>query len=123
MGMLCLFCNLNSYKSRKIQRGFKISYTGDADATYRIIEKSADISKAKITIAAKEYTGSAVTLEKDDFTTFTLGGTPLTLGTDYEIVSYTNNVKKGTASVTVRGINSCGGMKTVKFKIGAKVLK
>ncbi|MCD8038470.1 MAG: hypothetical protein LUE96_05225, partial [Lachnospiraceae bacterium] len=91
----------------------KGAYTGDADAMYRIIEKSADIAKAKITIAAKEYTGSAVTLENGDFTTFTLGGTSLTEN-DFEIVSYTNNVKKGTASVTVRGINNYGGMKTVK---------
>ncbi|MCD8038081.1 MAG: DUF285 domain-containing protein, partial [Lachnospiraceae bacterium] len=87
---------------------------GTLSAMYKIIDKTKDIAKAKIKIAAKEYTGSAVTLENGDFTTFTLGGTSLTLGTDYEIVSYTSNVKKGTASVTVRGINNYGGMKTVK---------
>ena len=40
----------------------------------------------------------------------------------YEIVpnSYKNNVKEGTASVTIRGVNNYGGTKIVKFSIRAK---
>ncbi|MDE6608907.1 MAG: hypothetical protein K2K54_14330 [Lachnospiraceae bacterium] len=51
------------------------------------------------------------------------GGTEeLTYGTDYEIIedSYVNNLKKGTASVKVRGPGKYGGTKAVKFKIQAK---
>lgn len=34
--------------------------------------------------------------------------------------SYINNIRKGTAKVTLRGIGEYGGLKTVTFKIGAK---
>lgn len=42
----------------------------------------------------------------------------------YEIVpgSYKNNVEKGTASVTIRGVDNYGGTKTVTFTIRAKGL-
>lgn len=42
----------------------------------------------------------------------------------YEIVpgSYKNNVEKGTASVTIRGVDNYGGTKTVTFTIRAKEL-
>ena len=49
-------------------------------------------------------------------------------GVDFEIVegSYKNNVAKGTASVTIRGISENGGLyggtKTIKFKIGKRTL-
>lgn len=44
-------------------------------------------------------------------------------GTDYEIVSYSNNTKKGKkATVTICGIGSYGGTKTIKFTITAKKL-
>lgn len=44
---------------------------------------------------------------------------------DYEILedSYVNNVRKGTASVKVRGLGDYGGTKTVKFKIQAKKME
>ena len=46
----------------------------------------------------------------------------LVYGTDYETLpdSYTNNVKKGTATVTIVGKEKYGGSKQVKFKITAK---
>ena len=37
--------------------------------------------------------------------------------------SYVNNIKKGTASVKIRGINNYGGTRTVKFKIQAKKIE
>ncbi|MCR5450159.1 MAG: hypothetical protein K6F23_12290, partial [Solobacterium sp.] len=46
--------------------------------------------------------------------------TPLELDTHYEIVGYTNNIKKGTAKVTFRGKGEYGGEKTVSFKIGQR---
>ena len=36
------------------------------------------------------------------------------------IVSYSNNINKGTAKVTFRGIGEYGGTKTVTFKIGQR---
>ena len=50
-----------------------------------------------------------------------LKGTPL-LSTDYEIVGYSNNINKGTAKVTIHGLNNYGGTKTVSFKIKSKKL-
>lgn len=41
----------------------------------------------------------------------------LVCGTDYEIESYKNNNKKGTATVAIRGIGRYGGTKTVEFAI------
>lgn len=43
--------------------------------------------------------------------------TDLKMGTDYEIADYSNNLKKGTATVTFKGIGAYAGEKTVKFKI------
>lgn len=39
---------------------------------------------------------------------------------NYEVAGYSNNINKGTATVTIKGINDCGGVKTVKFKIKKK---
>ena len=57
---------------------------------------------------------------------FGKNGEPLIHGVDYVIVedSYKNNVKKGKASVTIKGISDrCGGTKTVKFDIKAKKIE
>ena len=43
------------------------------------------------------------------------------LGDDcYEIVKYDNNVSKGKAFITIKGIGDYGGVKTVKFTIKSK---
>lgn len=39
---------------------------------------------------------------------------------DYEIISYTNNIKKGTAKLTIHGLGEYGGTKTVTYKIIAQ---
>ena len=44
----------------------------------------------------------------------------LVLGKDFEITGYTNNIRKGTAKVTVRGINGMAGTRTLTFKITQK---
>ena len=48
-----------------------------------------------------------------------MGKTVLTTD-DYEIIGYSNNVKKGTATVTIKGKGNYGGTKAVKFTIQAK---
>ena len=98
----------------------KGNYTGAVSTTYRILETGKDISKATFKITQKEYTGSPVILTESDITATINKTTPLKLGTDFVIDGYTNNLKKGTAKVTFRGINGYGGTKTVSFKIGQR---
>lgn len=97
----------------------KDNYTSSVIASYTITEAS--FSSAKIDVKSKVYTGKAVTLDKDDITV-TVDGKTLTYGVDYEIVdgTYSNNVKKGTASVVVKGLGNYGGSQTVKYKITSK---
>ena len=92
------------------------NYSGELSTTYRITK--ADIGKAKVKIPTQTYTGKKI--EPADQIEVTLGGQNLAEGTDYEIVSYSNNVNKGSASVILRGIGDCGGSKTVKFTIKGK---
>lgn len=94
------------------------NYTGALMGEYRITQ--AAISSASISIPKQTYTGQAVTLDKSQITVRIKGEL---IGQDqYEIVpnSYKNNVKKGTASVTIRGVDNYGGIKTAKFAIRAK---
>ncbi len=97
----------------------KGAYSGGLEGVYRITEN--DFSKAAVTISPQTYTGKAVTLGKDQVTV-KIGKKTLAFGTDYEIVegSYEDNVKKGTARVTIAGKGSYGGTKTVKFRIMSK---
>ncbi len=113
----------------KVQAGTNIkatvkgkgAYSGELTAVYRITKSS--FNKAKIEISAQDYTGKEITLDKDDILV-KIGSTTLTYGTDYEIVadSYSDNIKKGTAKVTIIGKGNYGGTKTVKFRIVPKQL-
>ncbi len=94
------------------------NYCGIVSGEYRILAKGTDIAKAVFTVRTQEYTGDAVTLDQNAFTKALINKTePLTYGEDFEITGYSGNVQKGTASVTLHGINGYGGYKTVKFKI------
>lgn len=93
------------------------NYTGTLSNTYRIAK--ADISKAAVTVPAQTYTGKAI--EPNDEIIVKLNGRQLSKE-NYEIVKYDNNVNKGVAAVTIKGINDCGGTKTVKFQIKGKGL-
>lgn len=116
-------------KNSKVNAGTKVkvrvtgkgAYTGEMEGIYQITQN--DFNKAKISIRPQIYTGKAVTLDKDSVTV-KIETETLIFGTDYEIVenSYANNVKKGTASVTIVGKGNYGGTKTVKFKITARKL-
>lgn len=93
-------------------------YAGTQSVTFRYITQN--ISRASVTVAAQVYTGDAVEPTKDDIIV-KIGKTVLNK-TDYEIIGYSNNIKKGTAKVTIRGIGNYGGEKTVSFKINVKSL-
>lgn len=100
----------------------KGTYAGDGESPatisglYRIV--SADISKASVKVNKQYYTGKEVCPDKTQIV-ITLNGKVLK-AQDYEIVSYTNNINKGKAKVTVRGVGNYGGSKTVNFTIANK---
>lgn len=98
------------------------NYKGTIETTYRVVQAS--ISGAKVTVQAKVYTGKAITIDAQDFTKIKIGTTDLVYGQDYEVVedSYVNNVKKGTASVTIKGLGNYGGTKKVTFKITSRTV-
>lgn len=91
------------------------NYHGTVSGTFRITK--ADISKASVKIPAQTYTGKAI--EPDDKIEIKLNKKSLSKE-NYEVVGYSNNINKGTATVTIKGKNDCGGTKTVKFKIKQK---
>ena len=92
-------------------------------AVYHVV--SANISKAKVTVSPKEYNnGKEVTLTEDDITV-TMNGAKLHIGNDYEIdeTTYTNNYKKGKASVIIKGTGgNYGGSKKITFSIKGKIM-
>ncbi len=115
-----------------IKEGTSGMYSGKTQVSYRVIEKSQDISKGKIlktgkNAVTKTYTGSAVTLSDADLTgLISVSGVTLTPGVNFEVTGYENNMKTGNAKVTIAGIAGkdangkdvvFGGTKTITFKI------
>ncbi len=90
-------------------------YTGEASCCYRIT--AADIGKATVKIPAQTYTGREI--RPDGEIQVKLNRQVLSED-NYEITGYANNINKGTATVTIKGKNDCGGVKTVKFRIKGK---
>ena len=95
------------------------TYTGEASTTYRIVPQS--LAKATVKVANQQYTGKPIVPNKDDITV-TVNKVKVD-PENFEIVSCTNNVNKGSATLTIRGVGeNYGGVKTVKFKIDAKTM-
>ena len=113
------------------------NYRGEGSvltADYRITEF--DFKKVTVKVVPKTlpYTTKPVTLTEEDLILTMKVGTgkqavveELKLITDgddtkdgYKIISYKNNVNKGTAQVTLQGCGKYGGTKTVKFYIGTR---
>ncbi len=93
-------------------------YTGDISGTYRIV--AGDVFRASVRVYTQYYTGDEVRPDKSQIEV-KLGGVVLS-SEDYEIVSYENNVKKGSAKLTIKGVGDYGGTKTVSFTIAARTL-
>ncbi|WP_022779991.1 InlB B-repeat-containing protein [Butyrivibrio sp. AE3009] len=100
------------------------------------VKVGSDFSKASIKLTNKkyaaEYTGDPITFTDDEFNAiFTSSikvnkvAKTLKAGEDFEIVGYTNNIKKGTMTITLKGNEDAGltGTKTVKVKIAPKPIK
>ena len=89
----------------------KGNYTGSVDVKFAILGES--IAKATVTgISTAAYTGKAITPTP----VVKLNGKTLKKGTDYT-VSYKNNTKVGTATVTITGKGDYSGKITKKFLI------
>lgn len=92
------------------------NYTGSAEGVYSITR--ADIAKAKVAVPTQTYTGKAIEPKAKDISVL-MNGMPVS-SEEYEIISYTNNINKGTAKLTIQGKGNYGGTKTVSFKIKGK---
>ncbi len=93
----------------------KGNYTGSKTLTFTITAKSLSACKAALAVTTCIYTGAAqmpgITV-KD-------GNATLKKDTDYT-VSYANNTKVGTATVTIIGKGNYSGSQTMTFAITAK---
>ena len=90
---------------------------GDAQGTGDVetITTTKDISQGQLTLSFSSltYTGSPI---QATGATLTVGGTTLTEGTDYTL-SYSDNVKVGTATATATGIGACTGSLKTTFDV------
>lgn len=99
----------------------KGNYAGTKQSTiFRFIK--ADLAKANVKIETQNYTGTPIELSKDQIKVTIGGGKNAIelLETDYEIVGYSNNLNKGTATVVLAGCGNYGGRKKVNFNITSK---
>ena len=90
---------------------------GDAQGASDVetITTTKDISQGQLTLSFSSltYTGSPI---QATGATLTVGGTTLTEGIDYTL-SYSDNVKVGTATATATGIGACTGSLKTTFDI------
>ncbi|MBR3524226.1 MAG: hypothetical protein IKO11_00110 [Lachnospiraceae bacterium] len=129
----------------KLNAGQKISVVVTAKDTANVdIDESGlfaevtvgdNLAKAKIDAKklTKIYSGSAITLDDLDMgsVSVTYGKNKIELknGEDFTIVGYTNNVKKGTMTVTIQGTGeetergTFSGVKTFKVKVVPKTVE
>ncbi|MBO6137396.1 MAG: hypothetical protein J6O71_02175, partial [Lachnospiraceae bacterium] len=107
----------------------KGNYSSEAPAktAFRYMAPSANMSRTKTmrSISAQVYTGSAVYLGSKDLSEILYTGSKsapeyLVYGKDFAVSGYKNNKKKGTAKVTLKGLGSFAGTKTLTFRIAEK---
>ena len=87
--------------------------------TYRIIQMPISSGTIKAKIAPMDYTGRQIKPDKADID-ITLKGVPLN-PTDYKIISYGDNIKKGPGTVVIAGKGNYGGTRTITFSIKSKL--
>ena len=83
-------------------------------ATCQVMVGSVGLEDCEVTLASSSYAYDGTA--KKPAVTVICGGTALEEGTDYS-VSYSNNTKVGTATVTVTGMGDYTGTQTVNFTI------
>lgn len=98
-------------------------YADSAEVNFRYV--AANIASAKVVIPNFVYTKKAITLDENRIQVTMVvkkKAETLKFGEDFEIIGYKNNVDRGTAKVTIRGLGNYGGTKEVGFKIVSKTL-
>lgn len=107
--------NVNKGTAKVYIKG-KGNYSGSCSLTFSITARP--VSSLKITVPSATYNGKAqkpaVTVKYNNY--------KFKNGTDYTL-SYKNNTKIGTATVTVKGKGKLSGTRSVTFKINAKPIK
>ena len=106
--------NVNPGTARAVVKG-KDNFTGKKTVKFKINTASIEADNVIVgKIAPQDYTGEAVKPKPKLSLT---NGYVLKKGVDYKL-SYKDNVKKGTATVIIKGKGSFTGERTVNFKIG-----
>lgn len=98
------------------------NYEGTLSTSYRVICQDSNISKYKVDSITKNYTADKITLNKQEIHIRKASkADELPIG-EFDILedTYVNNLKRGTASVYVRGKDTKGGLIKIKFKITAQ---
>lgn len=107
--------NVNKGTAKVYIKG-KGNYSGSCSLKFSITARP--VSTLKITVPSATYNGKAqkpaVTVKYNNY--------KFKNGTDYTL-SYKNNTKIGTATVTVKGKGKLSGTRSVTFKINAKPIK
>lgn len=107
--------NVNKGTAKVYIKG-KGNYSGSCSLTFSITARP--VSTLKITVPSVTYNGKAqkpaVTVKYNNY--------KFKNGTDYTL-SYKNNTKIGTATVTVKGKGKLSGTRSVTFKINTKPIK
>lgn len=93
-------------------------YSGTIAGTYRITEKS--ITGLSVEVPPQTYTGRVIEPDEEVKVWVNKKSMERLPDADYDIIGYSDNINKGTATLTIRGKNNYGGIKTVKFKIVGK---
>lgn len=120
-----------TYIRVEVYGGTSGNYIGRTSGVYKIISAEYDLSKATVKIINPEnnkanyyYTGSEVLPDKSNIHVLVKsGGKQVEVDPSCFVVeSYKNNVKKGAASLTIRGVGQYGGRKTAAFTIISKII-
>ncbi len=95
------------------------NYTGELRTEFRIIDKTKDLGKARITInkgKAYDYTGRPVLPAGSDV--IVKLGTNQIAAENYDLLYYNNVNRSNKAVIVIRGKNGYAGGKAVTFRIG-----
>ena len=104
-------------------------YEGTLTGTYRIYDRMNDIGRLRIDIDPQTYTGGEIRLEKSDIHVYANTADQRAKkelaekDACFEILesTYINNIRTGTARVTLHGTGAYGGTRTCSFRIQKKV--
>lgn len=96
-------------------------YTGGGENAFIVapFQYLKDISKASVKVTDQIFNGKEIEPSKSAFTVL-LDKTLRLTADDYDIVSCSNNIKKGTATVVIQGKGIYTGQKKATFKIVAR---